>query len=152
MDALIQLGIVLVLLVIGFFVGRSREKAHYVSIRAREAQWASRPAVTLENPRTLPAVKACQLATGTAVISVDYYKRFLAGLRTVFGGEMRSYSTLIDRARREAVLRMKESAPGADLFYNIHLQTSAINDGQKQAVAAVEVIAYSTAITFDRSA
>ena len=152
MDALFQLGVVLILLIFGFFVGRSREKAHYASIRQREAQWASRPAVTLENPLSLPAVKACRLVTGTAVISVDYYKRFLAGLRTIFGGEMRSYSTLIDRARREAVLRMKEAAPEADLYYNVHLQTSSINDGQKQAVAAVEVIAYSTAITFERGA
>lgn len=152
MDALFQLGTVLVLLLLGFFVGRSREKAHYASIRQREAQSANRPAVTLENPLSLPAVRECRLVTGTAVISVDYYKRFLAGLRSVFGGEMRSYSTLIDRARREAVLRMKESAPGADLYFNVQLQTSAINDGQKQAVAAVEVIAYSTAITFDRGA
>ncbi len=152
MESLIQIGIVLVLLLVGFFVGRAREKAHYISIRQREGQWAGKPAVTLENPASLPAVKSCRLATGTAVVSVDYYKRFLAGLRQFFGGEMRSYSTLIDRARREAVLRMKESAPEADLYYNVHLQTSSINDGQKQAVAAIEVIAYCTAIEFDRRA
>lgn len=151
-EALIQIGIALTLLVIGFFVGRRRESAHYASIRQRESQWAAKPAVTMENPASLPAVRGCALACGTAVISVDYYKRFLAGLRTLFGGEMKSYSTLIDRARREAVLRMKESAPEADMYFNIQLQTSAINDGAQKAVAAVEVIAYSTAITFDRGA
>lgn len=152
MENLIQLGVAIVLLLVGFFVGRAREKAHYASIREREARFAQRPAVTLENPRSLPPVRSCGLATGTAVISVDYYKRFLAGLRTIFGGEMRSYSSLIDRARREAVLRMKESAPDADLYYNVQLQTSSINDGQRGATTCVEVIAYSTAVVFDRPA
>lgn len=150
MDALIQFIIVLVLLALGFFVGRAREAAHFKSIREREVQFAGRPVVTLENATLLPPVRSCRLVAGTAVISVDYYKVFLAGLRQIFGGEMRSYSSLIDRARREAVLRMKESAPDADMFFNVHLQTSSINDGQKKHAKAVEVLAYSTALNFDR--
>jgi uncharacterized protein YbjQ (UPF0145 family) len=51
--------------------------------------------------------------SGSVVVSVDYFKRFLAGLRTLVGGRVTSYETLLDRARREAILRCKETRAGA---------------------------------------
>ena len=44
------------------------------------------------------------------MVSVDYFKRFLAGLRMIFGGRVSSYESLLDRARREALLRMRLQA------------------------------------------
>ena len=85
---------------------------------------------------------------GVVVVSIDYYKRFLMGFRKIFGGELRSYSPLIDRGRRESLLRMKESCPDADLFLNCRLETSTISSGKGKAVGCVEVVAYSTAIKF----
>ena len=41
------------------------------------------------------------LVHGNVVVSVDYFKRFVAALRNLFGGSVTSYETLIDRARRE---------------------------------------------------
>jgi uncharacterized protein YbjQ (UPF0145 family) len=97
-------------------------------------------------------VARAELATGSVVVSVDYYKRFLAGLRNLFGGEVRSYSPLMDRARREALLRMKEQAVGADMIINVRLETSSISGDSRaqQKLACVEVVAYGTAIWLER--
>ncbi len=88
------------------------------------------------------------MALGSVVVSVDHYKRFLAGFRMIFGGEMHSYCSLIDRGRREALLRMRESFREADLFLNCRLETASISKGQGKATGTVEVVAYATGIKF----
>jgi uncharacterized protein YbjQ (UPF0145 family) len=85
---------------------------------------------------------------GHVVISIDYFKRFLAGLRNIFGGEVSSYETILDRARREAILRMKEAAKEADIIINLRIETSTIAKSSKNQVGCSEVLAYGTAITF----
>ncbi|MGB5413298.1 MAG: heavy metal-binding domain-containing protein, partial [Polyangiales bacterium] len=81
----------------------------------------------------------------------DHFKRFLSGFRMIFGGEIRSYSSLIDRARREAVLRMKESQPDADAFLNTRLETSTISStAGNEGMGTIEVLAYGTAVHYDR--
>ena len=94
----------------------------------------------------LPPVQECKLVTGSVVISVDYFKRILAGLRNIFGGQVSAYETLVDRARREAILRMKEKCPKATQLINLRIETSSISKGAKQQVGSVEVLAYGTAI------
>lgn len=148
MQDLIPLAISLGLLLLGYIAGKTAEHRHYRSIRKRERALLASPAVTwkcLDDPRP---VQDSRLATGSVVVSVDYYKRFLMGFRRIFGGEVRSYATLIDRGRREAILRMKESCPGADLYLNCRLETSTISNGQNKATGAVEMVAYGTAVTF----
>ena len=54
---------------------------------------------------------------------------------------------LVDRARREAILRMKEQAADADLFVNLKLETSSVSQ-----VGSVEVLAYCTAIWYGKRA
>lgn len=138
----------IVLTGLAFVVGTGVERRHYKRIHRREAASLAVPVATF---RTLPAgarVAEARLVAGNVVISVDLYKRFLANLRRIFGGEMKSYSSLLDRARREAILRMKESSPTADMFINFRFETASISKGKKKAVAAVEVLAYATAIRF----
>lgn len=137
-----------ILVALGYGVGRRAEASHYKSIKKREAGLLHVPVVTFESLQDERQVANSILAVGSVVISVDYYKRLLAGFRMFFGGEMRSYSPLLDRARREAILRMKESHPGAHLFLNCRLETASISKGEKNAIGCVEVLAYSTAITF----
>jgi len=55
---------------------------------------------------------------------------------------------LIDRGRREALLRMKEWAPDADVFLNCRLETASISKGEGKAIGCVEVIAYATAVKY----
>jgi uncharacterized protein YbjQ (UPF0145 family) len=142
-----QLIIVAILISLGFFFGRSAEKRHYKLIREREDRWRHQP--TTAGKRVLGndiVVARSHLVSGNVVISIDYFKRILAGLRKVFGGNLQAYETLVDRARREAILRMKESCPDADQVINMRLETSSISKGKDKQVGSVEVLAYGTAV------
>ncbi len=147
----IALGIPVVLIVVGKVVGASVERRHYRSIIEREARFRARPAVSTKELDAPGPIQSASLAVGSVVVSVDHFKRFLSGFRMIFGGEVRSYSSLIDRARREAVLRMKESQPGADAYLNTRLETSTISStAGNEGMGTIEVLAYGTAVHYDR--
>jgi len=150
MENLINLGVFVTLLLCGFVFGKIAEKRHYKSIINRERKYLTLPAVTGKNPLgKVPPIKKAHLVQGSVVISVDYFKRVLAGLRSFFGGTVRSYETLLDRARREALLRLKESCPGARQIINLRIETSSISKGGKNRIGSVEVLAYGTALYYD---
>jgi uncharacterized protein YbjQ (UPF0145 family) len=145
----LQLGIFLGLLVLGFTAGRLAEKKHYRSIRRREAALRE---LLVFTARELPAGESFStsaLVMGSAVISADYFKRFVASLRKLFGGRLHAYESLVERARREAILRMKAEARarGATMVFNVKLETSRVFKGRKSSVLSVEVLAYGTAVT-----
>ena len=140
-----------VLLVSTYFIGtKVIEKKHYTSIIKREKQFLSMPTVTADSviDHNRP-IKNTRMVYGNVVVSIDYFKRFLAGLRNIFGGEVSSYETVIDRARREAILRLKESAGDADIIVNLRLETVIVgNSSKRNQVGCSEILAYGTAITF----
>jgi uncharacterized protein YbjQ (UPF0145 family) len=88
------------------------------------------------------------LVAGSAVISDDYFKSVVAGLYSFFGGRVRTYESLVDRARRESVLRMKAAARahGSRMIINVKFQTFAIGGRSQNSVKGVEVLAYGTAL------
>ncbi|MGB5561182.1 MAG: YbjQ family protein, partial [Sedimenticolaceae bacterium] len=92
------------------------------------------------------------LVTGSTVISVDYFKRFLAALRSLFGGRIIAYESLLDRARRESLLRMKQQAAalGASMVFNVKYETASISKGRGNSIGSVEVLAYGTALIAPR--
>lgn len=142
-----ELIVFITLLGLGYFFGRLAEKKHFKSIREREKLYLRLPTTSLKRPMgTLPPITESTLVSGNVVISVDYCKRILAGLRNIFGGQVSAYETLVDRARREAVLRMKESCPDATQLINLRIETSSISKGAKQQIGSVEVLAYGTAL------
>ncbi len=148
-SALITFGLPLALIIIGYLTGSYLEKRHFKSINQREQNFLNTPSVTFdESDNTVfpldPSITDTRLVGGSVVISVDYFKRFLAGLRTIFGGRVSSYETLIDRGRREAVLRMKEKAQDADRIANLRIETSTLDS--TGGIGAIEVHAYGTAI------
>ena len=90
-----------------------------------------------------------KVADYEVVIASDYFKTFAASLRKLVGGELRTYESLMERARREALLRMLESARrlGANCVLNVRFSTSNIGTARRrQAAAMVEVYAYGTAL------
>ncbi len=136
-------------LVVFGFIGRWVEKKHYEDIRRRERATAHLPAMASRTLETGRPVAEARLVAAEVVISHDYFKRFLANLRNIFGGRLRAYETLLDRARREAVLRLKESAPQAHVIANLRLETACIAKARgKQGIVAVEVIASGTAVRY----
>ncbi len=140
--------IFITLLALGYGFGRYAEKRHYASIRKREMQQRTLPAIASRIPPYGEPNFDSQLVTGNVVISVDYFKRFIANLRNLFGGRVTSYETLLDRARREAILRMKRKANdmGATMVFNIKMETASIHKGQGNNIGSIEVLAYGTAL------
>lgn len=147
---MLEFGIFLVLMVLGYVFGQLAEKRHYRSIIKREKETLKVPVITLKMvPEKLGNCRTF-LVTGSVVISIDYFKKFLSALRAVFGGRLRSYETLLDRARREAILRMKELAisKGGKIIVNVRIETASISkfSQNRRSVGSVEVLAYGTAI------
>ncbi len=147
--------LLLTLLALGYFFGQRAEKKHFKSIIAREKESLNFPTVTIKTP---PAIQNheldSKLVTGSVVISIDYFKKFVASLKMLFGGKVTQYESLLDRARREALLRMKEQAALSNAFVvmNTRVETSSIskNSKRRNSVGAVEVLAYGTAISLGK--
>lgn len=157
MEILLQnfdLVIFLLLTILGYAVGSWAEKRHYRSIIKREKELLKMAVVTAEGSFPPGKVQNSALVSGSVVVSIDYFKRLLAILRNIFGGRVKSYESLVDRARREAILRMKESAKkqGANMIINMRLETSTIgrSANKKKRVGSIEAIAYGTAINFNK--
>ncbi len=152
MGELIGLGVTLLLIVIGLLSGRIQERRHFSRIEKREERFRGVTVTTLKTvPHSEQVVKAT-MVIGGAVIATDYFKGFVAGFKNLIGGEVKSYMTLMERARREAILRMIQQAVewGATEIHNVRLETSNIRSSstqrnQKYGVS-VEVMAFGTAV------
>jgi len=143
-----QIIFVLLSLLLGYFFGRYAEKKHFQSIIRREAELANVIVIASKHIPSNETIKSGLMVTGSVVISVDYFKRFLAMLRSIFGGRITSYESLLDRARREAILRMKQEAQliNADRIFNIKIETASISKNASGNIGSVEVFAYGTAL------
>jgi len=120
------------------------EKKHYKSIIKRELLTNTLPVIASKFPPE-DAHYQQQLIAGSVVIASDYFKSFTAGLINIFGGRVTPFESLLDRARREAILRMKLEGQqlNADYIFNVKLETTRIATGR---VGAIEVLAYGTAL------
>jgi len=143
-----QLGLPLLLIALGFVTGRIIERAHLRSLARREEA----PGPVLTNLELLPAGMAptwSRFCAGSVVVASDSFKSFGARLKTLVGGRLRTLETLLDRARRESLLRLRHQAAelGAEIVLNVRLETSIImRSGGRDSSAAVEVVAYGTAV------
>ncbi len=138
----------LLLLVVAFFSGRHYRSRHLASIIEREAALAHIRVIAVK--RVPPVFGDQQLVCGSVVVSSDYFTRLLAFLRNLVGGNLRTHEVLLDLARREAVLRLKQqaAAAGADAVLNLKISTVPLDDvfnRQSGTVGTVEVLAYGTA-------
>ena len=88
------------------------------------------------------AFAALDVVTGTVVYSKHFGRVFMAGMKTLVGGEIVGYTEMLVEARQIATKRMVDeaSALGADAILNIRFGSSAVMQG------AAEVIAYGTAV------
>lgn len=140
--------VLVTLLAVGYVFGRIAEARHYKSIIQREDEYRDLLVIASKIPPLGEQLEASILVMGSVVISVDYFKRFLAGLRSLVGGRIVAYESLLDRARREALLRMKQEARkvGANKVFNIKLETASISKNARGGVGSIEVLAYGTAL------
>lgn len=150
MEALLQLGAFVALVVIGLLLGSLAEHRHYRSLRQREAALRH---ILVFNERRPPADQGFRHATlvvGSVVIAEDYFKRVAASLKSLFGGRLTVYESLMDRGRREALMRMKEEAKrhGASMIFNVRLETAMLSENRpgRNVMFSAEFIAYGTAL------
>ncbi len=85
------------------------------------------------------------IVKGTVVQSKNFGKDFMAGMKTLVGGEITGYTEMLNEARQIAVKRMVDEALGADAIINIRYGSSSVMQG------AAEVIAYGTAVRYTLS-
>ena len=98
----------------------------------------------LTTTETIPGkeLELLALVKGSTVHSKNIGKDFMAGLKTIVGGELISYTEMMDEARAIATKRMVDEATtlGADAIIGIRYTSSAIMQG------ASEIMAYGTAV------
>jgi uncharacterized protein YbjQ (UPF0145 family) len=137
------------LIVLGAISGTLIEQAHFRNIAKREAETANIASTDLKvflagtEPRAGGA-----LVTSEVVIAGDALKNFIAYFNKLVGGEISVYETLMRRARREATLRLKESAraKGYNALANLRIENCDIGmmTGKGKPVS-VAVVACATA-------
>lgn len=84
------------------------------------------------------------MVKGTVVYSKNFGRDFMAGMKTLVGGEIVGYTEMLNEARQIAVKRMVDEAQAleADAVINVRYGSSAVMQG------AAEIIAYGTAVRF----
>ena len=87
-------------------------------------------------------IEALSIVKGTVVQSKNFGKDFMAGMKTLVGGEITGYTEMLVEARQIATKRMVDEAQalGADAVVNVRYGSSSVMQG------AAEVVAYGTAV------
>ena len=142
---LIQNWMFLLLFGVGWFFGRHHEKKHLLALEIAEKELGH---IILSSERfyrpQLAHNSQGELVLGSVVIAQDYFKMVIAQILNIFGKNLTTYETLLERARREAIVRMKLQAQyqGYNQVYGVRLEVSNIN----KLGSMVEAIAYGTAV------
>lgn len=91
-------------------------------------------------------IEALGMVKGTVVHSKNIGRDFMAGMKTLVGGEIVGYTEMLNEARQIAVKRMVDEAKelGADAVIGVKYGSSQVMAG------AAEVIAYGTAVKYLR--
>jgi len=142
------LGISAILLLIGVYFGTRAQKKHIANLEARETAMAH---IIVTNLKTLPASSTPpRLVTGSVVIAFDYFRRFIATFVMLVGGRITMYEDMLDRARREALLRLLEQADaaGAREVHNVRFEFSRVGSSADKGNigGGAELLAYGTAV------
>lgn len=97
---------------------------------------------SVENVPGLKIEKVFGLVKGEIVQSKHIGKDFMAGLKTIVGGEIQGYTEMIKEARNIATYRMVQEAEnlGANAIIGIRYGSSEVMQG------SAEIIAYGTAV------
>ena len=144
--------IIITALVVTYCTGSAIEKKHFKKIKQREIALIKKPIISFGAKKwsTKKKIASIKMVTGEVVIAGDYFKSFVAGIKNMFGGRLTTYESILDRARREALLRMREHAKGANIIVNARIETVMLNQiqAEKNMPPQCAVIAYGTAVTY----
>lgn len=130
----------LVLVAIGWYFGTRAERGHLKSLIIDEQKY-QHIQVSSERFYEPKGVNESILVIGSVVIAQDKFKQAVAAILSLFGKNLTVYETLLDRARREAVLRAKRQAndAGCHALYGLRFEMTEVQGG-------VEILAYGVAV------
>ena len=102
----------------------------------------------ITNTETIPGKKitACHgVVSGSTVRAKHAGRDIMAGVKNIFGGELKGYTELLEESRNQALERMKSQATqmGANGIVNVRFSTSSV------AAGASEIYVYGTAVTVE---
>jgi uncharacterized protein YbjQ (UPF0145 family) len=147
---MIELGIFVVLLASGLFFGRANEKRHFRELTAAEKSLRDIVVCSGRGAADDGGLQGAALVVGSVVIAEDYFKRVAAALKGLIGGRIVAYESLLERGRREAIVRMKQQARrlGAAQIVNMRLETASLSEdwSGRRPMFSAEFIAYGTAL------
>ena len=138
---ILKIIIFVVLFAIGWGFGRHTEKKHLDALDQQERRLAY---ITLDNSRFKTSAYAGLFISSNVVISHDYFKFVLANIQNFFGGRLTHYESVLERGRREAIVRLKLQAEKNGATHIMGLRLSTTELGMQGGM--VEVLAYGTAI------
>lgn len=138
--------VLLILIILWFFIWSYIEKKHFKSIQLRENELNS---IYVLSKRDLKKFSSewSELFVWSVVVSTDFFKKFVAWIIWFFWWNLFVYESLLDRARREAILRLKQNIKDNwfNSIVNLRIETSSISKWKKNKfVWTVEVLAYWT--------
>ncbi len=140
-----------VMLLGAWISGGMLERRHLKSLLLLESGSSGVLTITIEDLPPDWHVESCELVMGNVVISQDYFKRVAASIKSIFGGNIGVLEPLLERARREALIRMKgvAHARGYDTIINVRIETATLasSRGNGKGTAGVEILAFGTAIS-----
>lgn len=95
-----------------------------------------------EEIHTKKITKLYGVVSGSTVRSKHAGRDLMAGIKNVFGGELKGYTELLSESRDEAIQRMISQAEqlGANAIVNVRFSTSSV------AAGAAEIYVYGTAV------
>jgi uncharacterized protein YbjQ (UPF0145 family) len=104
--------------------------------------------VLISNMELIPGKRVTKhlgLVQGSSVRAKHVGRDIMAGLKNIFGGELKGYTELLQESRDEAIERMQKQgkAVGANAILNVRFSTSSIAQG------AAEIYVYGTAVILE---
>jgi len=130
--------------VIGWLIATWLERRHFKSMSEREIPLQGIKVTTAKR------ISSCEpegvtLLIGSVVVAHDYFRTLIIFFRRVIGGNIKPYEKLVERGRREALIRLKEEAElrGIDKVINVRFTTNSVAG---RFLHAIEMVAYGTGI------
>jgi len=147
---MVDLIIFIVLLWTWYAFWSMAEKKHYKQIKQKESELKNIVVLSKYDAKILD-IKWTELVTWSIVLSIDFFKNFISWFVNFFGWEMTAYESILDRARRDTLVKIKEKAKKNwfNAIANLKLETSSISKWNKWKIWSVEVLAYATAINLN---
>ena len=133
--------------------GSYYQKGKMNKLLEREKQTGRDPVTNLSNPVGDKKIHSSSLMWESVVIGPSWWQMLLGWIGSIFGGRLNAFTDIYDWARREALQRLREKVISSnfDDVINLRIETSMMSSTSrgKDRTAAMEIVAYGTAIKYE---